>query len=263
VEYDVVWAHQIDATAQTKRLPGLFLAGQINGTTGYEEAAGQGLVAGVNAVLHGRGEPSWRMGRDESYIGVLMDDLVTKVPREPYRMFTSRAEHRLLLRSDNAPERLTPIGRRLGLMDEARFSQYQYRAEAIASLGQLLESERRDGGSMAQWVRQSQVTVEDVRSALADNISARSWPESVLQAVCSELKYAGFIQRHRNQQERMAKMDDHALPTDMDYAAIGGLRNEARAVLDRFAPATFGQASRLAGITPADLTVLAFALQRR
>ncbi|MFA7237043.1 MAG: tRNA uridine-5-carboxymethylaminomethyl(34) synthesis enzyme MnmG [Phycisphaeraceae bacterium] len=268
VEYDMVWPHQIDATAMTKRIPGLFLAGQINGTSGYEEAAGQGLLAGLNAVRYVRGEPLIRMGRDQSYIGVMMDDLVTKTPREPYRMFTSRAEHRLLLRSDNAVDRLTPVGREWGLVDDVRWACYTQRHESLTALEQYLKSHPSgaggDGQRLWDWIKQPQVTEQDVLAKLSEGaLSGNELPGArLIFALMSEVRYAGFIERHRRQNERLAKLEHREIPGGYDFARIPGLRTEAKQSLARFRPGTLGQASRLAGITPADLTVIAMAIER-
>jgi tRNA uridine 5-carboxymethylaminomethyl modification enzyme len=265
VEYDMVWPHQIDATCMTKLVPGLFLAGQINGTSGYEEAAGQGLVAGLNAARFAQGQELIRLARDEAYIGVLMDDLVTKTPREPYRMFTSRAEHRLLLRADNAADRLTPLGRELGLVDDARWSSFQRRQADIAAVEQYLKSTSRDGVKLYDLCRRSDMDETKLASLLegAPGLpSDLSGDHRHLTAVFSRILYAGFIERHRRQHEQVAKLEARPLPPTLDYQQITGLRNEARHTLTKFRPATLGQAGRLAGITPADLTVLAIALAR-
>ncbi len=256
VEYDMVWPHQIDATCMTKRLPGLFLAGQINGTSGYEEAAGQGLVAGLNAARYARGEDLVRFTRDEAYIGVLMDDLVTKTPREPYRMFTSRAEHRLILRADNSADRLTPLGRRLGLVDDARWENFARRETDLAALESFMKSAVHDGVRLIDLARRSEMDEAKLAALLPPGTDPR-----LVSAVFSRILYSGFIERHRRTHEQVARLESKSLPTSMDYQAITGLRNEARHTLTKFRPATLGQAGRLAGITPADLTVLALALR--
>ncbi|MHC4994273.1 MAG: tRNA uridine-5-carboxymethylaminomethyl(34) synthesis enzyme MnmG [Planctomycetota bacterium] len=263
VEYDMVIPKQIDATTMSKPLPGLLLAGQINGTTGYEEAAGQGLLAGVNAVRWWRGEELVRLGRDQAYIGVLLDDLVTKAPTEPYRMFTSRAEHRLVLRSDNAPDRLTPLGRELGLIDDARWEAFGRRREAIEAMQTHLQKTWEDGVRLSDWLKRPEVD----EAALAAKLEGVWLPNEardarLLTAVLSEAKYEPFVTRLRQQHQKLTRREAAPLPSDADYGAIKGLRNEARHVLETFRPATFGQASRLAGITPADLTVLTFAFER-
>jgi tRNA uridine 5-carboxymethylaminomethyl modification enzyme len=221
------------------------------------------LLAGLNAVRWARGKELTRLGRDQAYIGVLLDDLVTKVPTEPYRMFTSRAEHRLVLRSDNAADRLTPLGRELGLVDDARWEAYERRRAALEAMGSHLQSTWEDGVLLSDWLKRPEVD----EAALAAKLSGVELPNEardvrLLTAVLSEAKYEPFVTRLRQQHQKIQRREGAALPSDADYGAIKGLRNEARHVLETFRPATFGQASRLAGITPADLTVLTFAFER-
>ncbi|MFP4143692.1 MAG: tRNA uridine-5-carboxymethylaminomethyl(34) synthesis enzyme MnmG [Phycisphaeraceae bacterium] len=263
VEYDMVWPHQIDATCMSKPVPGLLLAGQINCTTGYEEAAGQGVLAGLNAVRHVRGEEPVRLRRDQAYVGVLMDDLVTKVPREPYRMFTSRAEYRLLLRADNADERLTPLGRELGLVDDARWRVWQQREAAMAALRDYVDRHKLDGASMSKWLLRPEVTPEVVLAELnGDPLPALARDRRLVARVLADYQYAGYIQRQQREVEKLAAQESRPLPTDLDYGQIDGLRSEAAHVLSRFRPATLGQAGRLAGVNPADLMVVSLALGR-
>jgi tRNA uridine 5-carboxymethylaminomethyl modification enzyme len=264
VEYDTIVAHQLDATCMTKVLPGLFTAGQINGTSGYEEAAGQGLIAGLNAARWSRGEALVRLRRDQAYIGVMMDDLVTKVPVEPYRMFTSRAEYRLLLRSDNATSRLTPLGREWGLVDEDRWSVYQARQSARVSIEAWLSERRQNGGSTSDRfnlddlnvARSVQMLIDD-RGAELERISLSPIQlRGVMANVLSDVQYAGYIKRQEREVQRLSDQEADPLPDDLDYAAVSGLRREAQQVLDRFKPATLGQAGRLEGVNPADLMVV-------
>jgi tRNA uridine 5-carboxymethylaminomethyl modification enzyme len=257
VEYDMVPAHQIDATCMTKRVHGLFLAGQINGTSGYEEAAGQGLLAGLNAARCSRGDEAVTLGRDQAYIGVMMDDLVTKTPVEPYRMFTSRAEHRLLLRADNASDRLTPLGREWGLVDEARWRVYERRAEALKRVHRTIDQSRRHGESLATLVKRPGFDVAELRESIASDID-----ESVLATALADRQYAGYIARHQAEVKRQASMEHRRIPATIDYAIIQGLRAEARESLTQFRPATFGQASRLEGVTPADLSIILIEARR-
>ncbi|MCH6552417.1 MAG: tRNA uridine-5-carboxymethylaminomethyl(34) synthesis enzyme MnmG [Planctomycetes bacterium] len=233
VEYDMIWPHQIDATCMAKSIEGLFPAGQINCTTGYEEAAGQGLIAGTNAARLARGEEPIRLRRDQAYIGVMLDDLVTKVPREPYRMFTSRAEHRLLLRADNADERLTPLGRKLGLVDDSRWAAYQARRAELRALRERFDRLLVEGRTLREVARRPQVTVDEIMSRLDGSVDRR-----LVERVITEARYEGYIARQRVQIKRQAKADRQRIPGWLDFSVVVGLRAEAAEVLGRFRPAT-------------------------
>ncbi len=257
VEYDMVWPHHIDATCMGKSIIGLFPAGQINCTTGYEEAAGQGLVAGLNAARLALGLDPVRLRRDQAYIGVMLDDLVTKTPREPYRMFTSRAEHRLLLRADNADERLTALGRRLGLVDDVRWDSFLQRSAELAALRDRFDRLLVEGRRLADVARRPEATADDIEGRLD-----RPFDRRLLERVITEARYEGYVARQQAEIGRQVKADGHRLPAWLDFRAVRGLRTEAAEVLARFRPATMGQAGRLAGVNPADLTLLAVAIRR-
>lgn len=269
VEYDMVRPHQIHATGMTKHIEGLFLAGQINGTSGYEEAAAQGLVAGVNAVRWSHGLGEWVPGRDEAYIGVLMDDLVTKMPTEPYRMFTSRAEHRLMLRSDNAADRLTSKADELGLLAHtdlgrlrreahARRSEQMRRVQDRLGVGRTAgNSLSSSNGELLKRMRGAGFAWCELRDIVGDRID-----REVLETVVAEVRYQPYIERERREVVRHAEMERRRIPAWMRWEQCATLRNEARQALAKFRPDTLGQAGRLEGITPADLTLVSVLVRR-
>jgi tRNA uridine 5-carboxymethylaminomethyl modification enzyme len=279
IEYDFFDPRDLEYSLQTRSLQGLFFAGQINGTTGYEEAGAQGLLAGINAGLWIKGEAPWWPGREAAYLGVLVDDLITRGASEPYRMFTSRAEHRLLLREDNADLRLTEIGRRLGVVDEARWAAFATKREAIERESQRLRD---------IWVRPAQLSEADAQRVLQGPLARETRavellrrPEvsyagllslpgvgpgaadpQVSEQVEIQVKYAGYIERQQEDIDRQRRHEELALPPDLDYAAVPGLSREVREKLSRHQPRTLGQASRVPGVTPAAVSLLLVHLKR-
>jgi tRNA uridine 5-carboxymethylaminomethyl modification enzyme len=286
IEYDYFDPRDLEPTLETRIMRGLWFAGQINGTTGYEEAAAQGLLAGINAARHAMDQDQWFPLRSEAYIGVLIDDLVTRGVSEPYRMFTSRAEYRLLLREDNADVRLTPVGRRLKLVDERRWRAFEEKRERVAAEQLRLESitvrasqageadlrilgdDYRRDCKASELLRRPRLTYRDITSLSAVGAGEWSSPlgeeqaEQVELALEVQAKYSGYIERQQREISRQAKQETLILPLDLDYSKVAGLSNEARQRLQQARPATLGQASRLEGVTPSAVSLMLLHLKK-
>jgi len=261
IEYDFFPPHQLYVTMESKIVPNLYFAGQVNGTSGYEEAAAQGLVAGINAVMMIRKEQSFKLTRSESYIGVLLDDLITKSTEEPYRMFTSRAEYRLYLRDDNAEDRLIDRGRELGLVNQDVYQKYLHKTEMSSGLKEYLKNERLEIKSESgNKIVRALEALKNSSLIYADYAVYRNaidkFGRDIFYKLATEIRYQGYILRQDRRISRMRKLEDFSIPKNTDYSDLAGLKKEAREKLATFRPETLGQASRISGVSPGDISVL-------
>lgn len=277
IEYDIIEPWQLTATLETKVVKNLFTAGQMNGTSGYEEAAGQGLIAGINAGLRAQNKPGFTLKRSDAYIGVMIDDLVTKGTNEPYRLLTSRAEYRLILRHDNADLRLTDMGRELGLIPDARYAQFTAKKAAIAAEKTRLENTRlkpkdvadfleahhmpalKDGVLASDFLKRPEVTYADLMTIIPAETSVDRY---VAEEVEVQIKYAGYIDKEMQSIAKLKRMEAKKIPANIDYEAISGLATEARQKLTKIQPETLAQASRISGVNPADAAILSVYIEQ-